>query len=109
MVRFSICAFAVFSLHPYYQTFSNGFFKAGNSGWGEGLEIVAEYLNKKENASDLVVASFWSSIFAKFFKGNTLSLKLEGNTNPDYIILYRLQVEDSLKIPAGFSAHGRAT
>jgi hypothetical protein len=88
-----IYAINVFSLHPYYQTFSNGFLKADNSGWGEGLEIVAEYLNKKENASDLVVASFWSSIFKKFFKGNTLSLKLLGNETPDYIVLYRLQVQ----------------
>lgn len=90
---FSIYAISVFSLHPYYQTFSNRFFEADNSGWGEGLEIVAEYLNKKENASDLVVASFWSCVFKKFFKGNTRSLELVGNITPDYIILYRLQVE----------------
>jgi hypothetical protein len=92
--------------YPYYMTFYNPMiydpkideeqfpFKALTLGWGEGLDQAAHYLNRKENAADLTVASLPLEQFASFFLGETVewSEGEERNLIPwhtaDYLVRY---------------------
>ncbi|MCP4356531.1 MAG: glycosyltransferase family 39 protein [Chloroflexi bacterium] len=64
-------------------------------GWGEGLDAAARYLNEKNDASTLRVATWYASSFAYFFDGQTISISGNMNDtakqeifNADYIVIY---------------------
>ena len=90
-------SYQVFSLHPYYQSYHNELIKPSVIGWGEGLELVANHLNMKHDASELVVASWYPCVFSKYFHGKTISLPKVKDQHPDYIVLYNNQVNRDLE------------
>jgi hypothetical protein len=47
----------------------------GNLGYGEGLDLAAEYLNQKGDPEDLTVLAYWSEgPFSYFFRGRSYTL-----------------------------------
>ena len=90
--------------YPYYLTYYNplmgGIRKAPDVmmiGWGEGLDEAARYLNKKPNASELTVASWYPDTFSAVFDGTTRSVatrsellekRLHKLLDSDYIVVY---------------------
>jgi 4-amino-4-deoxy-L-arabinose transferase-like glycosyltransferase len=110
------------SHHPYYLTAYNPLAGGGRTaqkvlftGWGEGLERAAAYLNSKEGAEDLRVAAWYSPrCFSYFFIGQSWDLgELRSeqdlfNKGIDYAVLYVNQVQR--RVPNGemialFQAH----
>lgn len=89
----------VFLWHPYQLAYFNplmgGLSRAVETtlvGWGEGMEQVAAYLNRKPNAKDLYVASTPSQTLLPYFAGtgenfytNDIALRA------DYVVIYRAQ------------------
>jgi 4-amino-4-deoxy-L-arabinose transferase-like glycosyltransferase len=98
------------SHHPYYLTAYNPLAGGGRiaqkilfTGWGQGLERAAAYLNGKEGAKDLRVASWYSPrCFGHFFVGRSWDLgefRSEQdlfNRGIDYAVLYANQVQRQL-------------
>ncbi len=91
--------------HPYYHSYYNpltgGALTAPKLimvGWGEGLEKAAQYLNTKEDAARLRVAS-WSLVMAPYFEGQTFKLfpsfpsDLIPWIDTDYVVFYVNQVQ----------------
>ncbi len=86
--------------HPYYLSFYNPLVggpslavKTLLVGHGEGLDKAARYLNQKDNASELVVATAFRPGLAPFFKGETVDLRKTHPTDiwpwlrADYVVL----------------------
>jgi 4-amino-4-deoxy-L-arabinose transferase-like glycosyltransferase len=85
----------VLSHHPYYLAYYNPL--AGGSrlaprimplGWGEGMDLAAEYLNQKENAAQLTVATGGIPGFSPLFEGRVESLTERGVATTDYALVY---------------------
>jgi hypothetical protein len=94
---------AVFSLpfYPYYFSFYNPLAGGGPQavktlmvGWGEGLDQAARYLNRKEDAKDLRIATWYNQQFAPFSVGHSASL--DSWFSADYVVLYSNQVQRGL-------------
>ena len=87
----------VIKLTPYTLAYTNPISKhwLGDKrmGWGEGLDISAEYLNKKPNAKNLTVASFYPVEFSYRFQGNTKPAHEWDTNNVDYVVLYRAMLQ----------------
>ena len=85
--------------HPYYLAYFNpwlgGLPRAVQTtliGWGEGMELAADYLNRKPGAESLYVAATPSQTLLPYFKGrgenfytNDIALRA------DYVVIYRAQ------------------
>jgi len=94
-------------LAPYYGAYFNPLLGDGATavwafpfGQGEGLDLAAEYLNQKEGAENLRVASFYPEDFQARFKGQAVSLR-RGSWNQswlycDYVVFYISQVQREL-------------
>jgi hypothetical protein len=93
---------ALFTLpqHPYYLSFYNPLVGGPSQasrillvGHGEGLDGAARYLNQKDNASELVVATAFRPGLAPFFRGETVDLRKIHPTDiwpwlrADYVVL----------------------
>jgi hypothetical protein len=94
---------AVFSLpfYPYYFPYYNPLAGGGSQatktlmvGWGEGLDEAARYLNRKEGAKDLRIATWYNQQFAPFTVGHSASL--DSWFSADYVVLYSSQVQRGL-------------
>ena len=84
----------------YYNPIMGGGRKAPDVmqiGWGEGMDLAAFYLNKKTNAENLAVSSWYSlGPFSYFFKGKAFDMPGISLTNDnwdnintfDYIVTY---------------------
>jgi len=105
MVLFGILLVG-FSLpwYPYYHSYYNP--TIGGSrlaprlikvGWGEGMEQVAAYLNRQEEAETLVVATSYASTFLPFFAGS--SVKHHQIASSDYVLNYIRQVQNGYPYP----------
>lgn len=88
----------VMRLHPYLLAYRNPFFtslaQGRTMGWGEGLDLAAEYLNKKPGAEEMLVAAYYESSFAYHFKGKFTSAERLAKETPEeigaqYVVLYR--------------------
>lgn len=80
-------------LHPYYQTHHNRLCAPQQMGWGEGLEKVADYLNRQPGSDDLIVTSFYGCVLKWFFRGRVVDLgELTRRVKPDYVVFYNSQV-----------------
>jgi 4-amino-4-deoxy-L-arabinose transferase-like glycosyltransferase len=86
--------------HPYYLVYANpllgGTPKAIQVlpvGWGEGMDLVARYLNQKEDAPNLRVATWGIPGFAPLFKGQTEGLMEHNLATADYAVLYISDVQ----------------
>ncbi len=86
-------AVALLLIHPYYLAYYNPMVVGGpaNSpevlviGWGEGIDLAAEFLNEKPCADSLVVAAGYPGL-GPFFKGETVDMDEWGRS--DYIVFY---------------------
>jgi 4-amino-4-deoxy-L-arabinose transferase-like glycosyltransferase len=87
---------------PYYFTYYNPLLGGIRSaerlvtiGWGEGLDLAAEYLNQKAGAEQLRVAAWYQSTFAPFFKGKAISYSQEKGKalSGNYVVFYINQLQ----------------
>jgi hypothetical protein len=62
-------------------------------GWGEGLDIAAEYINQKPNAKDLTVATIYPTEFKHVFLGQTVPAHQHDHEQVDYVVIYRNMFE----------------
>ncbi|MFN8636384.1 MAG: glycosyltransferase family 39 protein [Chloroflexota bacterium] len=88
---------------PYYLAYYNPLLGGGPAarrafvvGWGEGLDIVTDYLNKKPDSERLTVAGFYPRVMSAQFKGTVLSDKQYDAAMADYIVLYVNAVQRDL-------------
>jgi 4-amino-4-deoxy-L-arabinose transferase-like glycosyltransferase len=88
--------------HPYYFTYYNpllGGIRGAQSmvtiGWGEGLDLAADYLNRKPNAERLRVAAWYHSTFSPFFKGTAVGYSKEKGKalSGNYVLFYINQLQ----------------
>ncbi len=89
-------------VQPYYLAYFNPAIFGGQShtpdivlvGWGEGLNLAADYLNAKPNASNIVVAAQYHG-FASYYNGKTIDmLRTNGNiSGSDYVVFYVSMVQ----------------
>jgi hypothetical protein len=73
-------------------------------GWGEGLDLVADYLNEQPSAEELRVISWYGDgSLSYLFKGQTVSIELdmplEFLQKADYVVLYINQIPRQLPSP----------
>lgn len=92
----------VYSNFPYYFTYFNpllggiqGAARAVTIGWGEGLDLAADYLNQHTNPAQTRVASWYQSTFAPFYRGRAISYSEEKGKAlaGDYVIFYINQTQ----------------
>jgi hypothetical protein len=94
-------------LAPYYGAYFNPLLGGGRTavwafpfGQGEGLDLVAEYLNQKEDAGRLRVASFYPEELQAYFQGDAISLRRREWSRTwlfsDYVVFYISQVQREL-------------
>lgn len=84
------------STWPYYLSYYNPLLGGGKTaaqvlltGWGEGLERAAAYLNAKPAAEDLLVGTTNLYAFQPFFRGQALRLReLPSLAEADYFVIY---------------------
>lgn len=88
----------VIRLHPYALAYRNPFFRSfaqgRTMGWGEGLDLAADYLNAKPNAEEMLVISYYESSFDHRFRGPVTSAERLAKETPEqiggqYVVLYR--------------------
>ncbi|MCC6179053.1 MAG: hypothetical protein IT305_27400 [Chloroflexi bacterium] len=80
---------------PYYLAYYNPLLGGGPAarrafvvGWGEGLDVITDYLNQKPNSERLTVAGFYPRVMSAQFKGTVLSDKQFDPALADYVVLY---------------------
>jgi len=85
----------ILSYHPYYLAYYNPL--AGGSsltpkvmplGWGEGMDLAADYLNQKEDVQELAVATGGIPGFAPLFSGWVEPFSERSLATTDYALLY---------------------
>ncbi len=98
--------------HPYYLAYANPLLGGTSraiqilpAGWGEGMDLAARYLNQKENATDLRVATWDIPGFAPLFKGQTEALTEHNTATADYAVLYVSDVQQDSPVTAAL--HGQ--
>ena len=88
--------------YPYYLTYYNpllggirGAEQLVTVGWGEGLELAADYLNQKDNAEGLRVSAWYHATFAPYFEGEAISYSQEKGKAMagDYVVFYINQLQ----------------
>jgi hypothetical protein len=94
--------FSLWSVFPYplstYNPLLGGSKRAPQVmqiGWGEGLDEAGRYLNQKAGAETMTVASWYRSVLAYHFNGNTISINAQltpdeeaAIQSADYAVLY---------------------
>jgi len=85
----------ILSYHPYYLAYYNPLLGGPQQasrvlrvGWGEGMDQAARYLNGKDDAAQLRVATPSVPLLAPLFEGQTIPLKRDKLVNADYVVLY---------------------
>jgi hypothetical protein len=100
----------VLSYHPYYLAYYNPL--VGGSrvapkvlplGWGEGMDLAADYLNRKEDAEELAVATGGIPGFAPLFEGRVEDLTERGLATTDYALLYISDMQQNSPVADRFS------
>ncbi len=88
--------------YPYYLTYYNPLLggirvaeRVVTIGWGEGLELAANYLNQKPDAETMKVSAWYQSTFAPFFKGEAISYSQEKGKAMagEYVVFYINQLQ----------------
>ncbi|MGQ9787491.1 MAG: ArnT family glycosyltransferase, partial [Anaerolineae bacterium] len=94
--------FLIVAHHPYYFTYYNpllggirGAQHMVTIGWGEGIDLAADYLNRKPNAERLRVAAWYHSTFTPFFKGEAVGYSKEKGKalSGNYVLFYINQLQ----------------
>jgi 4-amino-4-deoxy-L-arabinose transferase-like glycosyltransferase len=105
--------------YPYYLTYYNpllgGIRQAAQTllvGWGEGYEQVARYLNQKDDAARLRVATWYAKqCIGPYFSGQAYKLNVNGQEpigvvpwyDTDYVVSYINQIQREIPNPATVS------
>lgn len=101
----------VLQTYPYYLNYYNPLLGGSDKavdvmmvGWGEGLDLVADYLNEQPSAEELRVISWYGDgSLSYLFKGQTVSIEmdmpLEFLQKADYVVLYINQIPRQLPSP----------
>lgn len=101
----------VLQTFPYYLNYFNpllgGSQQAGDVmmiGWGEGLDLVADYLNRQPGADKLRVISWYgdgplSYLFVGQTVGMDVDMDLEFLRKADYVVIYINQIPRQLPTP----------
>jgi len=86
--------------HPYYLAYYNpllGGIDAARRvlplGWGDGMNLAADYLNQKDNVDELLVATAGMPGFAPLFQGQVKPLTERGVATSDYALVYVSDVQ----------------
>jgi hypothetical protein len=87
---------AVLSYHPHYLAYYNpllgGGPRAANTvlvGWGEGMDEVADYLNRQPDAATATAVAWVEPGFTPLFEGHTLDfLSFDSLAKADYVVFY---------------------
>lgn len=82
-------------LHPYYLAHYNRLFPIASDrklGWGEGLEQVAVFLERRPDAGAPVV-SYFPRVLAHFYRGEVERLVRADEPRYRYVVLYRSMFE----------------
>ncbi len=87
--------------HPYYLAYFNpllGSYRTApstiNIGWGEGLDLAADYLNNLDTDEPPLVAAWYRNQFAAYYNGPTIDLSnQEAALTADYTVFYINQVQ----------------
>lgn len=89
----------VFSYHPYYLAYYNPLLGGTGRapwwtlvGWGEGLDQVAEFLNRQPGAERLRVIG-WGATLGPLFEGQVARFQPENLAISDYVVLYVSDVQ----------------
>jgi 4-amino-4-deoxy-L-arabinose transferase-like glycosyltransferase len=99
----AVQAASVLPYHPYYFPYFNPLVGGGQVGartlrvgWGEGMDLVADYFNAKPDAAELTVAARWNRYMLNF-AGETLPFEESYRwTQADYVVLYIQQTQRML-------------
>lgn len=101
----------VLQTYPYYLNYYNpllgGSARAGEVmmiGWGEGLDLAADYLNELPSAEKLRVVSWYGNGGLSYvFKGQTINMDVDMTLNDlkkgDYVVIYVNQIPRQLPNP----------
>jgi 4-amino-4-deoxy-L-arabinose transferase-like glycosyltransferase len=88
-------AVLVLPYQPYSLSYYNPLLGGGSRavqtlpvGWGEGLDLAADYLDQKPGADRLRVATASLPIFAPLFQGQTVGLRDKDLRSADYVLVY---------------------
>jgi hypothetical protein len=99
---FLINGYLVAVSFPYYLTYYNPLLggiksaaKVITIGWGEGLDVAADYLNQHANSNETRVSSWYESTFAPFYDGPSISYSKEKGKvlAGDYAVFYINQTQ----------------
>ena len=100
----------VLSYHPHYLACYNPLLGGPRlasrvlpMGWGEGMDLAADHLNRKGDAEELVVATGGIPGFAPLFKGQVKGSTERDVATSDYTLLY---ISDVQQNPAAVGAFG---
>lgn len=106
-------AFFVLLYHPYYLAYYNPLIRGSetapnviNVGWGEGLDLAAQYLNELTQGQEEppLVAAWYSSQFGPYYRGHTIDLSnQEAALTADYTVFYINQIQRGF--PSGEILH----
>ncbi len=89
-------ALAVWSYHPYYLAYYNPLLGGGTQaaatvlvGWGEGMDLVADYLNAQPDAADSTAVAWVEPGFTPLYHGHTMDfLSFDSLADIDYVVFY---------------------
>lgn len=92
---------AVLLYHPYYLAYFNPVLGGGrtapyhiNVGWGEGLDLAADYLNRATGQPKRQVAAWYSNQFSPYYHGPTVDLSDQTSAlTADTTVFYINQVQ----------------
>ncbi len=103
LLTFSLQALLVLAHHPYYLSYYNPLLGGGRVasrvllvGWGEGIDQAARYLNQKQDAQTLQVATRYRSAFGPLFQGQVLEMDDYDPATVDYFLFYQNQIQRDL-------------
>ena len=94
--------YLVVSTFPYYFTYYNPMFggiqgasRVLTIGWGEGLDLAADFFNRRSASTETRVASWYESTFSPFYYGQSISYSKEKGKAlaGDYVIFYINQMQ----------------
>ncbi len=78
---------------PYAIAYNNPIFpnvrSLSQQGWGEGLDLAADWLNENPLGDKLTVASWYPNVMRPYFQGKVFSLSARDDYRVGYIITYR--------------------
>jgi hypothetical protein len=105
----TVQAISVLPHFPYYLTYFNPLLGGGRAaeqwitvGWGEGLELAADYLNQKPNADQLKVTAWYLPTFMAYFKGTStdfFSIGKQEKMTSNYVVFYLNQLQRQMPDP----------